>query len=380
AELRRLGHEVMIAYLYGYGGDGVLPLGPGDLLLNGDERNPLETLIGVRPALLQRLRRVIREFRPDIIQVNGARTVKYGTLVQWLRGDAAGAVVYRNIGSTGDWVRGLRRKVFYRMIMGRLDGTIAISRTSLEAMRPGRFRRAVYAMIPNGIDPHALTPAVARAALRESAGAAVDDPVAVYLGSLVQEKRVDRAIEAVRLARRSVPGLQLWIVGDGPLRGALEEQVEKAGIRDAVHFFGTQDDVASYLLAADMLLLVSDTEGVPAVVLEAGYLGRPVIATRVGGIAECVLHERTGLLVERRDADALVAAITRLATNPRLRATLGEQARGWVADHFTMSKVAALYLEFYHRVLARDQAARALAPVPAKPALDDDGASGVRLS
>lgn len=351
AELRRLGHEVAIAYLYPYSGEGELPLGTGDRVLDGDEYHPLETLLGVQPALLRRVKRLIEEFQPDIIQVNGARTIKYGTVARWLGNDPARAVVYRNIGATRDWLRGMRRRLFYRVILRRLDGVVAISRASLDALRPRISPHTLQTVISNAIDPASLVPAMPRARLRAAVGTPSDAPVAVFVGALAPEKRVDLLIEAVR----QVPALYLWIVGDGPLRARLEQQVERAGMTQTVRFFGVRKDVASYLAAADLLALSSDTEGVPAVVLEAGYLGLPVVATRVGGIPEVVQDGETGLLVPPGDRDALAAALARLAGGAELRSTLGRRACDRVAVTHSMEQIAQKYVEFY-RALLRDGA------------------------
>jgi glycosyltransferase involved in cell wall biosynthesis len=344
---------VAIAYLYPYSGDGMLPLEHGDRLLDADEHHPLETLIGVQPALLRRLRGIMEEFRPDVTQVNGARTVKYGALVHRFHKGGSGAIVYRNIGTVHDWVRGIQRKLFYRAIFQGVDGVVAISRGSRDALRPAFPRRTPITVISNAIDPASLKPLIQRDRLRVAADTPAAAPVVLFVGSLAREKRVHRLIEAVKGAQRRVTDLYLWIVGDGPLRAELERQVEDAGMGDVVRFFGARDEVASYVAAADLLALVSDTEGVPGVVLEAGYLGLPVVATRVGGVPECVHDGETGLLVPAGDHDALVAALTRLAEDVELRRRLGQRAREWVTAHHTMETIASKFVEFYQVVLGR---------------------------
>jgi glycosyltransferase involved in cell wall biosynthesis len=336
AELRRKGHEAAIAYLYPHSGDGMLPLENGDRLLDADEHHPLETLIGVQPSLVRGLRAIMEEFRPDVTQVNGARTVKYGALVRHLHKGVGGTIVYRNIGTVHDWVRGTRRKLFYKAIFQGIDGVVAISRASMDALRPALPRRTPLTVISNAIDPGSLQPVVPREVLRASARTPSAATVALFVGSLAREKRLDRLIEAVLGARQRLPDLYLWIVGDGPLRAELERHVERVGISDVVRFFGARDDVASYYAAADLLALVSDTEGVPGVVLEAGYLSLPVIATRVGGVPECVLEGETGLLVSPGDHESLV-----------------RRAREWVTAHHTMETIASKFVEFYQVVLGR---------------------------
>jgi glycosyltransferase involved in cell wall biosynthesis len=121
-------------------------------------------------------------------------------------------------------------------------------------------------------------------------------------------------------------------------------------LADVTRFFGTRDDVACLLGAADLLALASDTEGVPGVALEAGYLGLPVVATRVGGVPECVVHGETGLLVEPGDSGALMTALSRLAADPELRLRLGSAGRERVRDRHSIDHVADMFVDFYELV------------------------------
>jgi glycosyltransferase involved in cell wall biosynthesis len=352
-ELRDQGHEVVTVYLYPHEGVGRLLLGAEDRVLEGDVNHPLETLIGFRPALLRRLLRLMASFRPDITQVNGARSVKYGVLARALNRAAGGAIVYRNIGSYSDWVRGARRKTFYRMILRRVDGVVAISQASRAALEPVFSHRTHKTVISNAVDPDSLRPKVGRQELRQSCDTPPDVPVAVFVGSLSSEKRVDRLIDALHTVRSDGSDLRLWIVGEGPLRGDHERHVRELGLAEAVVFFGSRDDVASYMTAADLLALVSDTEGVPAVLLEAACVGLPVVATNVGGIPECVVDEETGLLVSPGDDAALVHALQRLGGDEGLRRRVGSAARERVLRRHSIGRIAEEYVAFYERVLAQ---------------------------
>jgi glycosyltransferase involved in cell wall biosynthesis len=110
--------------------------------------------------------------------------------------------------------------------------------------------------------------------------------------------------------------------------------------------------VPRYLAAADVLVLSSDTEGLPGVVLEAGAAGLPVVATRVGGVTECVADGETGLLVEPGDADALHAALHSLLADPPAARRQGETGRRRVEESFCLDRVAERYAELYLRLAA----------------------------
>jgi glycosyltransferase involved in cell wall biosynthesis len=155
----------------------------------------------------------------------------------------------------------------------------------------------------------------------------------------------------LKRATEKVDNLYGWLLGDGPERSALENQVAELGLSDRVRFLGYQDQVASYVSAADFYLSTSDTEGIPAVVVEVGYLGKPTLGMRVGGMHECVVEGKTGFLVDPGDEDALVEHVVRLALDDGERQRLGEAARSWTETTFSIEKVGGEYLEFYQTIV-----------------------------
>ncbi|GIV76561.1 MAG: hypothetical protein KatS3mg050_0955 [Litorilinea sp.] len=190
----------------------------------------------------------------------------------------------------------------------------------------------------------------ARPAVRHATDTPGDAAVLLFVGSLSVEKRPDRFLRVVAQVARRCPHLHAWLVGAGPLREALEQQAATLGLAERVHFLGVQADVFSLMAAADLLLLTSDTEGVPAVVLEAGAMGLPVVAGRVGGVPEAVRHGETGLLVDPQDEAGFVVAVQALLAAPERRAAMGRRARDWVVKEFNMEKIALQYLEFYRQI------------------------------
>ena len=181
--------------------------------------------------------------------------------------------------------------------------------------------------ILNGIDERKLAPSGNRAELRTRFGAHEDDVVLLFLGSLVDQKRPDRFVRVLAQVVEQRPEVRGWVVGDGALREEAEALAAKHGIADRCTFFGYQDRVADFIAAADVFVMTSDTEGVPAVVLEAGYLGLPVVATNVGGMRECVLDGKTGMLVSEPFEDGLAGAITELVDDPSMREQMGARGR-----------------------------------------------------
>jgi glycosyltransferase involved in cell wall biosynthesis len=126
--------------------------------------------------------------------------------------------------------------------------------------------------------------------------------------------------------------------------------LQAAGLRN-VYFAGTRKDIPDILSAADLLVLPSDSEALPTVLIEAGAAGLPVIASTVGGVKEIVEDGRTGILIPPRDPAALASAIQRLLADHALMRRMGEQARQSIQERFTLQRQAQQLTALYRQVL-----------------------------
>lgn len=349
SRLLRTGHDVSTTYLYPASAAGQLPLRGNDTVAGSNPRHVAER-IGVNPTLVRRLGRIVDEFEPDIVQANGARTLKYGAVLHRFR---SFGLVYRSIGDPTVWVTGQAKRAFYRrIVLPRVDGIAAVSGNTLEGLASlYDLDGKVVAQIPRGIDPQRLAPRMGRQEVRDLLQADAGDPVVVFVGSLTDEKRPDRLARVFADVARAVPDARLWVVGDGPGRGALESEFVSAGLTDRIRYVGATDDVGSYIAAADVLLLTSDTEGLPGVVLEAAALGVPAVATDVGGVRDAITQGVSGLLADAVDEQELAASLARLLTNPAERAQLGEAAEQQFRTTFDIAHVADRYVDLYGEVL-----------------------------
>jgi len=161
----------------------------------------------------------------------------------------------------------------------------------------------------------------------------------LFVGRLTAIKGVFVLLEAA--ARADVPGLRLTLVGDGPDRAALEAEAARLGVAAEFLGFGSQGAVAEALARADALVLPSFAEGVPVVLMEAMASGRPVIATRVGGVSELVTDGESGFLVSPGDSAAFAAAIERLSVmDAAARAAMGAGGRDRVEAEFDVDREA----------------------------------------
>lgn len=352
-ELKRQGHEARLVYLYPHDETCSLPLNDGDQMLNGKPNHPFEKIPGINPFLLRRLVCAIDEFKPDVVQVNGARTVKYGAFASYSCRVAYWALIYRNIGNPWDWLHGWHYRAFYqKLVMPRLHGVVGVSCKTLQAVKDFYGISVPMKNIPNAVDPACLVPTTSRDAMRRQTKTPADAPVLIFVGSLTPEKRLDRLLRLTQRVRSQMPQIHLWLIGAGPLESTLRQEAASFGITEHVRLLGTQTNVADYLHAADLFVLTSDTEGIPAVILEAGLSGLAVVATHVGGVPECVLDGDTGILVDRQDEQKLVEVVLALLQNPARRQKLGAKAKNWIRANFTIEKIASEYVDYYNHILA----------------------------
>jgi glycosyltransferase involved in cell wall biosynthesis len=146
--------------------------------------------------------------------------------------------------------------------------------------------------------------------------------------------------------------LRFVLVGDGPLRAELEMEAEKMGVRGLVEFLGECGDISSVLASIDVSVLPSASESLSNVILESMAAGVPVVASRVGGNGELISEDR-GVLVPAADEDAFTAEVERLLSDPALRAGLGNNARAFARENFSLERMRLRHEELYQELLQR---------------------------
>jgi teichuronic acid biosynthesis glycosyltransferase TuaC len=184
-------------------------------------------------------------------------------------------------------------------------------------------------VIERGVDTSAFYPGN-RVEARRKLGIPADDSVLLWVGRMVPVKGLEHLIEACsKLRHRSVP-FRLYLVGNGPLRTSLEEDVKARGLENSVRFMGTalHDALPDWYRAADLMLLPSLSEGVPNVLRESLACGTPFVASRVGGIPE-IADDPANRLVPPGDADALANAIAEAVTPPMPKLTRQQPSGDW---------------------------------------------------
>ena len=343
--------------------------------------NPSETFVQAQAASLQRYQPLIvgRELkghvRPELVD----RILIAPTMDQ-LR-QAAPKLVHAHFATDGLAALGLAERLgiplvttlhgydvsrsLHRMLLsGRLSWMhYALRRRALTArgdlflaVSDALRTRAIAAGFPAertrthyvGVDPKRFSP-----------GSAPEPGLVLHVGRLVEKKGTGVLIEAFAAVRETTPDARLAIVGDGPLRAALERRSEALGQGAAVSFLGAlaPDDVLGWLRRAWVIAVPSvtaadgDAEGLPTALVEAAACGLPAVATRHSGIPEAVAGGESGLLVPERDAGALARALAALLSSAETRRRMGAQARALAADRFDLERQTARLEDLYDEVV-----------------------------
>jgi glycosyltransferase involved in cell wall biosynthesis len=314
-----------------------------------------------RPAV-GGLARLLRELAPDALL-----TYNWGSFDALLAACSRPRlpVLHHEDGFNADEARGQkqRRVLARRLVLRRARSVIVPSRV-LERIARESWRVAAgrLLLIPNGIDTSGFTPADPAGreraqALRESLGIAAHDFVVGAVGHLRPVKRFDRLIEAcsrVDRAALGTRGLHLLIVGDGEERqrlAALAERAPPPGGR--VHFVGHQQELPPWYHALDAFALSSDSEQHPVALIEAMSCGLPVAATDVGDVRQVLPAQQHEALATADEAGAqlLAAALSRLASDQRLRARLADVNRQRVLERYAFDAMLAAYRRAYANLL-----------------------------
>ena len=172
-------------------------------------------------------------------------------------------------------------------------------------------------------------------------------PLVVAVGRLSRQKGFDILFHALA----ELPGVPLLLIGDGPERNDLERLRDELALAERVRMIGWVDDVRPYLAPADVLVVPSRWESFPLVILEAMFLGLPVVASAVGSIDEEVIDGETGLVIPAEDTNALVDALGKLLGDSELRATLGRRGKEIARERFSATRMAAEFEALYDEIL-----------------------------
>jgi glycosyltransferase involved in cell wall biosynthesis len=301
---------------------------------------------------------LLRRERIDILHAHGSSNVLGTVLARLARVPVV--ITHVHTGRFDDGPIGvtqrLRRRVETLVLSRWADAVLAVSdgvRRRLiehEGVDPNVIR-----IFPNGVP---ALPDSADDRVRRELGIPPDAPVVGTVCVLRQEKGLDVLVESSAILSKLFPRLKVLIAGIGPEEARLRAMVAEAGLEDTVLFLGARRDVPHVLASLDVALCTSDWEGMPISVLEYMAAGKAVVSTRVGGIPDLLENGLEGLLVDRRDSEAVAEAVARLLRDDVLRKQLGARARERQRRDFELDGVVRRLEHFYETLFATTHRAR----------------------
>jgi glycosyltransferase involved in cell wall biosynthesis len=273
-----------------------------------------------RFVLSFRLRRILNEFRPDVIMSWQLRASRF--MPNYPKA--------RRISRLGDYPEHLGYYTNSQTL-------VCITPDIAAKVKELGWTRAVD-VIPNFTRSKPATP-VQRSVLQTP-----DDAFVVLgMGRFVKRKGFDTLIRAVA----KLEGAYLWLLGDGPERLSLESLAREMGLADRVRFPGWQTNAYAYLAAADAFAITSLHEPLGNVCFEGWGAGVPTVSTLAEGPSWVMTHDKDALMVNCGDAEALAAALQRLQGNAPLRASLVAGGRQTLNDRFSEEVITRQYLQLF---------------------------------
>lgn len=283
------------------------------------------------------LARLLRAQRFDIVQTFFQDSTVFAGAAAFAARVPVRLACFRDMGFWGTRTQSLLMRISYAAMTGFISNAFIV-RDHFSA-RFGIDPKRVE-VIPNGVGIQHL-PFVSHD------GAASDIGIVGNMTRVV--KRTDLFIRAAAIVAKKYPHIRWHIVGDGELRGSLEQMVAELGMRDRVIFAGRVDNVAGYLGQLQIGVICSDSEGLSNALIEYMLRGVVSVATKVGGNPELIVDGETGILIPAGDAGALAESIGALVENSELRMRLAQAARSYVEKNFSWEKCMEVHDRFYQK-------------------------------
>jgi glycosyltransferase involved in cell wall biosynthesis len=291
------------------------------------------------------LARVLREIEPDVVHAHDPMAVSLAAMALQM----GSALPRRPLVVASRRVDfHLKRHAFSKWKYGHVDVFIAASNLIRTVLIDDGIAADRIEVVHDGVNVSAIDrqPVVdAHAAFWMPTGA----PLVGNVAALAAHKGQRHLVAAAARVVRELPDTRFLIIGEGELREPLERQIRDLGLERHVFLAGFRTDVVGILKSLNVFVMSSVTEGLGSAILEAMACGRPVVATRAGGIPEAVEHDATGILVPPQDDEALAKGLVRVLKDPALGERFGRAGRQRVLDAFSVDRLVGATADVYER-------------------------------
>ena len=307
-------------------------------------------------GLLLGLIRFLRAEQFDLVHVHKYKDGVLGTIAARLAGVP---LVVRTMHGLAEPLRGwkhVKSRVYETLdrltLQHFVDLIIAVSQRMTQSLWESGYAPTMVTCIQNGLDLRQVTSTRPSGEVRRSLGVEPECFVIGTVGRLSAVKGHTHLLRAANRIASTSRSSRFVFVGDGPLKSDLEAEAARLQISQVCRFPGARRDVYDVVSAMDVFVLPSLNEGLPMSLLEAMTLGRPVVASEVGGIPEVIQHRVNGLLVPPGDEQGLARACLELTHDRELALTLGASARQTIEDAFSHERSGLALLNVYESMVA----------------------------
>ena len=322
--------------------------GPGSLVDELEQREIPVTCLGATRAwqvwILRRLAACLKDFQPELLQT----FLFHGNLLGRLAGRWA-KVPHIIAGIRVAEKRSLLPLRLDRWTNSLVQCNICVSQAVADfTVNQGKLPREKVIVIPNGVDVERFQQAVP--ADLTALGIPADAKTALFVGRLDPQKSPATLLDAAGLLLDEFPELHVLFVGDGPLRDQLAADIARHQWEHRIHFAGWRPNVPEIMRACDCLVLPSEWEGMPNVVLEAMAAGLPVVASDVEGVRELLDHQQSGLIIPPHSAPLLAEALRQILSQPEAAAAMACKAQTIADKEFTWDHITSQYETAYRQL------------------------------
>jgi glycosyltransferase involved in cell wall biosynthesis len=328
-----------------------LNLDETDVVLPFHDNNIFEKFPTIHPRIIIELAKEIKAFAPDNILCNGSRTLKYAAVIKRFYPSIKSKWIYRVIDSAVYWNRKSLTQLYYKhWVIPAMDAAVGVSQRSLDEMIQHYSFKKPSVCIPRAINIDHFANYIPELDVRQKVGIPETAFVLLFLGNFTHQKRPDRFLEIIHGLKKDIPHVHGLMVGDGPLRSSVNDQILTLSLENNITCVGYKKDVRPWIAMSDLLLLTSDTEGMPGVVLEAAAMKVPSISADVGGVAEFIENDINGILIDWiQDINSITLILERNNNSNKLK-LLGENGYIKVQNNFLIDQIFKKYRDFIFKI------------------------------
>jgi glycosyltransferase involved in cell wall biosynthesis len=301
------------------------------------------------PGIVLELHRLMKIKQIHVVRTHRYRSNLYGRLAAFSSGIP---VIIASVHDNYRTDKRPKRRIMNHILSKITDKIVAVSEDVKEdIIRYDRIDPSKVQVIPNGIDLERFNPEKNTSNIRKEFSLEEDDIVIGFIGRIVPAKGLEYLLYALPYLKEEFKSIKLLIIGEGSLVEEFKEKAKKNNIFDNILFTGVRRDIPEILASIDIFVMPSTAEGLPNSLLEAMAMGKPVVATKVGGIPEVIRNGFNGILIPPRDHRELAMAIKNLIGNSQLAVKMGQAARNFVLNNHSIVEIAQKWQTLYLSIL-----------------------------